>query len=372
MSEPSQEIPKVGARLLLAAAIGLLIADGVRLLGTEPGKFLDALLVEAHTIWLVLLATGLLITWMRRQATQAAQQARRRLRDDRVASWREALEDFQHWRSPESAHRSAGLLRRLQRHAEEVDYRSLYLAGANLQNMDFDGASLRGADLHSADLRNATLTGTNLTGCNLKGANLQQTNLAEATFDRTQLERSNLKGADLRNQVLKTSTFQGASLEDARLDGVDFEWAKLSHTDLTHAQLPGARLRFTELQGCRLARANLRNADLSGAFLQGADLRNAILSRASLNACHLEGADLTGADFQQADLRGAHLQGARLGDGHAARRPANLNGAQRNPDDPDVPGWLVSADGLFVQDDGHLFHGNRAARSSAHAAAEEE
>ena len=94
-----------------------------------------------------------------------------------------------------------------------------------------DGQTIEpGADLKELDLQGANPSAANLEGVNLEGANLEGANLYKA----------NLKGANL----------SGASLPN-----VDFRGANLTGADLSQANLTGADLREADLKGANLQRA---------------------------------------------------------------------------------------------------------------------
>jgi len=78
------------------------------------------------------------------------------------------------------------------------------LSGANLNNMDLQGADLREANLHNAQLDSV----------NLQGAHLQKADLREANLFGAQLQ-----GADLREANLRFTNLLDADLTDADLTG---------------------------------------------------------------------------------------------------------------------------------------------------------
>ncbi len=260
--------------VFLAAAAVVVPASLPFYLG-DPAGFLENLAAEAHGMVFDLLVIGWFIFWLQRQGE-------RRLRAGR---YREEIEDFLGWHSPDAALRLAGNVRRLNRLGDTAP---LKLTEAFLQDVNLAGALLEKADLWGADLSGAALPDARLRKANLAGARLRQTNLERAT-----LTEADLRGADLTEADLERAFLEGADLRAA----ADLQFASLPRTDLRHARLLGANLR--------------------GAHLERADLRRAVFESANLHGASLDGADLRGADLTRADLTRADLTGVRLPDGEA-------------------------------------------------------
>lgn len=261
--------------VFLASAFIVLPISLPYYLSADQG-FLENILAEAHGVVFDLLIIGWFLLWINRLAE-------RRVRNNR---YREEIEDFLGWKSPEATHRIAGNIRRLNRGGvrERMRLTEAYLLGANLAGAHLRGADLWGANLEEAILREADLVDANLAGANLEGADL---------------ERATLTRADLRGAALKEADLERADLERADLRG-----GSLTSADLQYANLTGANLERANLTGANLRSANLKDVNLRGAVLDGANLRGANLAGAVL-----QGADLKGADFLGANLVGAHLPG---------------------------------------------------------------
>lgn len=238
---------------------------------SDTANFLENIAAEAHGMVFDLLVIGWFMLWLNRLAE-------RRLRTNR---YREEIDDYLGWHSPEATHRIAGNVRRLNRNGirKGLKLTEAYLKGANLA-----GAHLEHADLWGANLRSAGLHGALLSHANLAGADLQSADL----------ERAILTGADLRGANLTEADLERAFLEDADLRG-----AILTGADLQFASLPNALLTRARFIG-----ANLRGAHLEGADLEGADFGGATLHGASLDGAHLDGASFANADLERADLTG--------------------------------------------------------------------
>jgi uncharacterized protein YjbI with pentapeptide repeats len=96
---------------------------------------------------------------------------------------------------------------------KDVALNGFYLAGLNLDNVDFKGAEMNGADLSGSSLVGASLVKTELTG-----ANLNNTNLSYATLSKTKFNEASLCHATLTSADLEGATFGGAYLKDAKFD----------------------------------------------------------------------------------------------------------------------------------------------------------
>ncbi len=239
-----------------------------------PDDFLVNILSEAHGMVFDLLIIGWFLFWLNKLAE-------RRLRTNR---YREEIEDFLGWRSPEATHRIAGNIRRLNRSGvkEGIRLTEAYLKGANLA----------GASLQRSDLWGANLVGANLGGASLRRVNLAGANLAGADMERVDLTGADLRGATLNDADLERGDLAGADLRGATLRGADLQYAAMKNVNLERANLEGANLRSGNLGGANLRRTNLAAANLSGATLEGANLTE----------CVFDGADLCGVSFLGAVL----------------------------------------------------------------------
>lgn len=264
----------------------------------HPLSFWENILAEAHGTLFDLLIIGWFLLWLNKTGERRRQNNR----------YREEIDDYLGWASPEATHRIAGNIRRLNRGGvvERMRLTEAFLKGANLAGAQLRKADLWGADLERAILREALLQGASLAGADLRAADL---------------ERADLTEADLR----------GCSLQEA-----DLERAHLERADLRGASLNGADLQYAGLAGSDLQRANFTGANLRGANLEGADLRGANLCDANLRGANLEGANLHDVELEGTDLLGANLVQAKLpplSDLLTAFRGAKtLFGAEFHPD----------------------------------------
>jgi len=109
------------------------------------------------------------------------------------------------------------------------------LRGADLRDADLRGVNLREACLRNANLRGANLRGADLTHADCGGADLRDVNGQGALMEKTGLERANLGDADLRGADLRGARLWAADLHRTRLRGadvrnVDFSYAILEFT----------------------------------------------------------------------------------------------------------------------------------------------
>lgn len=237
-------------------------------------NFWENIVAELHGVLFDLLIIGWFLLWLNKIAE-------RRVRNNR---YREEIEDYLGWRSPEATLRIVGNVRRLNRGGIVSDFRltEAHLEGAKLGGVDMDDSDLWGAHLEGASLRDAHLNRVNLAGASLEGADLERAELSEAD-----LRGASLAEADLERAILTRADLRGASLVGA---------------DLQYAVLDGADLRRCKLVGSNLRATNFRGASMEGATLEGAHLRGS-----SLANCRLLDVDLTDADLLGADLTGTLL-----------------------------------------------------------------
>lgn len=231
-------------------------------------------LAEAHGMVFDLLIIGWFLLWLNRMA-------QKRIRNGR---YREEIEDFLGWKSPEATHRIVGSIRRLNRGGVREKFRltEAYLVGAKLGGAHLRESDLWGASLEGASLRDADLTGANLAGAVLDGADLE----------RAILRNADMRGCSLRESDLERAELDGVDLRGAMLPAADMQYASLKHANLSRTKLPDANLRGADLEGANLNGSSLLGANLRGALLTGADLRGARLNDADFLGANLENAVL--------------------------------------------------------------------------------
>jgi uncharacterized protein YjbI with pentapeptide repeats len=311
LEQLAAERPVLLAFMVLVTAAVIIIPASLPFYLSDTLEFTENIMAEAHGTLFDLLVIGWFLLWLNKRA------------ETRVANnrYREEIEDFLGWKSPEATHRIAGNIRRLNRGGVKARLRltHAYLKGANLANV-----SLQESDLWGADLEGAMLSGANLRGCNMAGANLEN-----AEMEHVVLIESDLRGANLKEADLERATLSKADIRGAQLHGADLQYATLIAADLERAELVEANLREANLQSAILTRANLTGANLSGANLRGADLRNAILNNVDLERANLTDAKLgEGGDLTKLLANVRSLEGAKFAPSvsQSLSLAANVNG----------------------------------------------
>jgi uncharacterized protein YjbI with pentapeptide repeats len=169
----------------------------------------------------------------------------------------------------------------------------------------------------------------------LTGADLSNLNLQGANFRNAILTGTDLQGADLT----------GASFFNAGLDGADLSGATVTQTSFSQADLSNARLNSIAGSGPDFSQAVLVNASLTGIT----DLRDARFDSAELAECNLHGSRFPGAVFDRAGLTVASAVGTDFSEIASMDAPtltaAYLTNSQWQPDAVDRP-WLVGVHGL--------------------------
>lgn len=195
--------PVLLAFIVFLTATVIVIPASLHYYIDETDAFLMNVMAEAHGTVFDLLIIGWFLLWVNKLAE-------RRVRNNR---YREEIDDYLGWKSPEATHRIAGNIRRLNRSGvrERMRLTEAYLFGANLGGAQLKEADLWGANLEGANLRGATLEGVNLRGANLTGANLQDAELKGTDFLGANLTGALLpEGNDLFSAFEKTKTLFGA------------------------------------------------------------------------------------------------------------------------------------------------------------------
>lgn len=292
------ERPVLLAFMVVVAAAFIVVPISIPFYQKSAPDFWGNIVAEAHGVLFDLIIIGWFLFWVNRVGE-------RRIRFTR---YREEIEDYLGWNSPEATLRIVGNIRRLNRGGITSGFR---LTEAHLEGAKLGGAEMAGTDLWGAHLERAGLRETNLNGSNIAGAVLD--------------------GADLAHALLRKVDLRGASMNEADLERVD-----LIEADLRGASLLSADLQYAVLHGVDLRRARLGGANLRGANLDRANLEGANLEHASLRGASLRGATFAETDLTGADLLGANLTGARLPSSEEALialfKPAkSLFGAEFDP-----------------------------------------
>lgn len=197
----------------------------------QDGEFYYQLLVEAHGMLFDIAIIGILIFWLNKIGEQR----------QRIRTYLDEIDDFRLWTSEEAAFRTAGNIKRLNRHGiTELNLAECFLARTNLND-----AKLELSNLNSANLSQAVLV-----GADLRKARLNRTNFNAASLNQINLENSYANGANFQSATLIRANMQHCSLIMANLENAVMMEANLQNCDLSGANL----------KNCNLFKADLRNA----------------------------------------------------------------------------------------------------------------
>ncbi|MBM3176915.1 MAG: pentapeptide repeat-containing protein [Bacteroidetes bacterium] len=225
------ERPILTALVVLLLVSMLVIALSIPFYIESGRDFWSQILVEAHGMLFDIAIIGILLYWLNENG-----EIRQRIR-----TYQNEIDDFRLWRSEESAFRTVGNIRRLNRHK----IFDINLANSHLQKTNLSYVNLKGANLNSA----------NVSHCSLIEINLDSSRLNQTNF-----ENSNLNGASLMGAYAS-----GANFQDAYLIKTNLENSFLIKTIFRSAQLMEANLRNSYLMGTDFENASLFKADLRGA-----------------------------------------------------------------------------------------------------------
>ncbi|MCU0447061.1 MAG: pentapeptide repeat-containing protein [Microscillaceae bacterium] len=223
-------------------------------------NFYAQVLAEAHGMLFDIAIIGILIFWLNNQGER-----RRRIR-----TYIDEIDDFRLWLSEESAFRTAGNIKRLNRHKiYDLNLAHCYLARTNLNYVI----------LKNANLNLANIAHSQLIGCNLENARLNQTNFEEANLNQANFKQAYAGGAsfkhaqmikiDLQNAFLIKADFENAVLMEANLAGAEVSGASFKNANLFKANLIGVLgLTVEQLLECK----NLQSAKIEEELRQQIEL----------------------------------------------------------------------------------------------------
>ena len=171
---------RVGWTLVGAAIVGVIWLDWGYLQRSSSKELFDGVVVELNGGLVDIVLFGLVVVWFdSRREERQKQREKEAQRQAQIDEWKNQLSDFQDWKSEESAHRTAGIVRRLARAGEKVSAPFAYLESANLWDANLAGANLEGANLAGAILFGPISQALTFYEANLD-ANLFEANLAGA------------------------------------------------------------------------------------------------------------------------------------------------------------------------------------------------
>ncbi len=221
--------------LLITISV-LLVVGSIVVIVSMPAYFSDThdfyinFMAELNGMIFELLVFSILIVWLNQLGTKRQS----------IRSYKDEIDDFRMWESEESAFRTVGNIKRLNRYRiYDIDLVNCYLAKTNLSYVT----------LKEANMNNANASNSNLIECNLQMARLNRTN-----FENSNLNQADLEGAYASGTNFKDAYMIKANLKDAFLIKADFKNAFLMEANLNNANLTGANL-----DNANLYKADLRN-----------------------------------------------------------------------------------------------------------------
>jgi uncharacterized protein YjbI with pentapeptide repeats len=185
------------------------------------------------------------------------------------------------------------------------------LSGADLGDLNLQGALLQQADLSGSLLFHAQRTHADLSGADLNAANLYQANLSGATFHHANFNGANLSKANLQDTTGHNTMFGGTNAQGASFLRADLSHAAGSEADFSHANFTQAILSNSSFD-----HTNLNTACLHQTILSGTTFLETSFDQADLSYALLRHANLSGSSFDHTDLSHANLYGTILSYGH--------------------------------------------------------
>ena len=205
-----------------------------------------------------------------------------------------------------------------------LDLRYTDLQGANLSNLNLNGALMEGVFLQGSNLSKTQLQGANLGNSFFHGASLAEAQLQGVIFSNANLQGVNLAKAQLQCANLSGAQLQSAYLRGAQAECVSFTLAGLQHANLVDVQFRGARLILVHMQDADLSKAQLQGAFLITAMLRGVRLIKTQFDQATeMTDVDWAMATVKGVDFSTLPQIRIHLNDM-LGDS-SIRLPEGLN-----------------------------------------------
>ena len=127
---------------------------------------------------------------------------------------------------------------------------------ADLQGVDFSGATIINTNLNEANLRDATLSGATFIMGSAIDANFVGADLTSASFGFYDLSRSDLRNTTFTDVVLENVSFSGPlgvpNASPVRLDNLDLSSVTLTGVNFIDAELPGVNFSGNNLNTCLL------------------------------------------------------------------------------------------------------------------------
>ena len=193
-------------------------------------NFIKEILAEAHGMIFDIAIIGILIYWLNQRGEKT----------QRIRAYKDEIDDFRLWESEEAAFRTAGNIKRLNRHNIHI---------INLYN----------CYLSKANLNHVKLKDSNLNSANFIHSNLMEANLTNARLNQTRFENSNMNQADLSGAYANGAIFKDANMIKAKFVNAFLIKADFSNAFLMETNLFGSYLTGADFTNCNLYKADLRN-----------------------------------------------------------------------------------------------------------------
>lgn len=243
------ENPTYTTLLVLCLATIIVVSLSISYYINDFNNFYEQILTEAHGMLFDIAIIGLLIFWLNNRGETK----------QRIRTYLDEIEDFRLWDSEESAFRTAGNIKRLNRHKiYDINLHDSHLAKTNMNGVKLTKANLNNANVNNSILSNSILdearcNQTNFENCNLNqvsmvniyanGANFRDSSLVQAKMDKAFFIRADFTNAILMNVNLQESELTEAVFDDANLYKADLRNTK----GLTIQQLSRAKTFYRAL-----------------------------------------------------------------------------------------------------------------------------
>lgn len=193
-------------------------------------NFYPQVLAEAHGMLFDITIIGILIFWLNKIGEKNL----------RIRMYLDEIDDFRLWKSEEAAFRTAGNIKRLNRHKiHKLNLVECHLVRTNMSDVNLSESNLNLADISNSQLFNA--------------------NLEEARLNQTSFVNSNLNHANFKNAYASGANFQQATLIRCNFENTSLILANFSDAILMEANLKGADVSGADFTNCNLFKADLRN-----------------------------------------------------------------------------------------------------------------
>ncbi|MDX2304420.1 MAG: pentapeptide repeat-containing protein [Microscillaceae bacterium] len=252
----TNENPIITSFFVLIIVSGIVIGLSIPYYLNDFNDFYQQILAEAHGMLFDIAVIGILILWLHNHGEN-----RRRIR-----TYLDEIDDFRLWDSEEAAYRTAGNIKRLNRHGiHDLNLADCYLARTNLNYVNLSRANLNLANLSHAHLIGSFLVESRLNQTNFEQANLNHCDLQKAYANGANFNSAFLINANFENSYLIKANFENAILMEANLQGCDLSGASFKFANLFKADLR----RVTGLTCDQLLEArNLHRAKLDDQLFQ--------------------------------------------------------------------------------------------------------